>query len=234
MADILEYYTQEIKNVFGGQLKSIVLYGSKASGEDVKTHSDHNILVIVESISSDKLALLSHATNKWVKAGNPPPMIFTTKELYTSADVFPVEFLDMKDGSKLLAGEDLLSALKVEDPNLKHEIEFDLRSKLLKLRQSYLALHGNNKALRMLLIDSISSFLVIFKHAVALFGRKRPLKKIDSLDILCEVAGLKHDVFKTIYEMKHGNKEALKISPEALMGEYMEGIEKIIEAVDSL
>jgi predicted nucleotidyltransferase len=234
MQDILEYFTQEIKNVFGDRLKAIVLYGSKASGEDAKINSDHNILVIVDKITLDKLALLAPATKKWAKAGNPPPMIFTTEEFATSTDVFPVEFLDMKDGSKLLAGEDILLPIKVEESNLRHEIEFDLRSKLLKLRQGYLVLHGDAKALRMLLLDSISSILVIFRHAVALFGRKRPLKKIDSLDILSEISGLKRDVFVTIYDMKHGNKEALKKKPDALMREYMEGIEKIIKTIDSL
>jgi len=36
MADILETYVNEVKSAFGDNLKAIVLYGSKASGEDAK------------------------------------------------------------------------------------------------------------------------------------------------------------------------------------------------------
>jgi len=61
-------------------------------------------------------------------------MIFTVSEFLSSDDVFPIEYLDMKDGHKLLYGRDFLSEINVSDANLRHECEFDLRSKLLKLR----------------------------------------------------------------------------------------------------
>jgi len=184
MSNILENYTQEIIKAFGEELKSVVLYGSKASGEDVKSHSDANVLVISENITLANLTKLSPATKKWAKAGNPPPVIFTAEEFFNSADVFPIEFLDMKDNSKLLFGQDFLTSLPVEKSNIRHQIEFDLRSKLLKLRQGYLSLHGNDKAVQALLIDSISSTLAVFRQTASLLGKERPLKKIDSPDIL--------------------------------------------------
>ena len=234
MADILDSYVNEIKNSFGANLKAAILYGSKASGEDSKENSDHNLLVIVETIDYAQMALLAPATRKWVKDGNPPPHIFTVLEFKGSTDVFPIEFLDMKEVHKLLYGEDLLSELNISRVHLRHECEYNLRSKLLILRQSYIALNGKPKELRALLIDSDINFSCAVQAHAGLLGEKMPAKKIDSLGILSQKIDLKTDVFMNIYNMKHGDKGALKIGPEKLIEEYMTEIEKVIKVVDGL
>jgi hypothetical protein len=234
MSDILEGYTKEITKVFSEQLKSVVLYGSRASGENTNALSGHNILIISENITLDKLAGLSPATKKWLKSGNPPPAIFTVEEFFASADVFPIEFLDMKDNSKLLYGQDFLTSLPVERANIRHQIEFDLRSKLLKLRQAYISLQGNDKQLKAMLMDSISSILSVLRHAVVLFGKESPANKFDSLDMLAGITGVNIDAFKSIYNMRLGDKDALKADTTAIAAQYISGIENIIRAIDSL
>jgi predicted nucleotidyltransferase len=234
MADILELYVNEIKNAFGDNLRSVVLYGSKAGGEDTGKHSDYNLLVIVENIILERMALLTPSTKKWVKSGNRPPMIFTAAEFVNSSDVFPVEFLDMKDRHKLLYGRDYLSEIKVDDANLRHECEFDLKSKLLTLRQSFIMLRDRPKEIKALLIGSVSSFLVIFRHVAKLLGAEMPANKIDSLNILSQKAGIKQDVFKNVHDMKRGDKSALNLAPEKLMEEYLREIENIIKVMDKL
>jgi predicted nucleotidyltransferase len=234
MADILESYLNEIKNSFGANLKAAILYGSKASGEDSKDNSDHNLLVILEKIDYAQMAGLAPATKRWIKEGNPPPHIFTCEEFLGSTDVFPIEFLDMKETHKLFYGEDFLSELNINRTHLRHECEYNLRSNLLKLRQSYIALNGKPREIRALLIDSISAFLVLFKHAAGLLGEQIPAKKIDSLPILSQKIGLKTNSFMNIYNMKHGDKAPLKLEPEKLIEEYMTEIEKVIKVVDGL
>jgi len=234
MPDILGKYVKEIETTFGETLKAVILFGSKAGGRDVDKNSDHNLLVLLDKVIPDQLSLLAPPTKKWVKEGNPAPVIFSVSEFLGSADVFPIEYIDMKNTHRLLFGRDFLAETEVNDKHLRHECEFELRSKLLKLRQSYLTLKSHKNEIRNVLTGSISSFLVLFKHTVKLLGEAQPVMKIDSLNVLSKRTGLRPDVFTNIYKMKHGDKQIQKLDPEKLMEEYMLEIEKVITVVDNI
>lgn len=61
-------------------------------------------------------------------------------ELKDGADVFPLEFLNIKNNYKLVYGEDVVGRLKVEKVDVRRQLEFELRSKLIHLREEYMAL----------------------------------------------------------------------------------------------
>ncbi|PYP53685.1 MAG: hypothetical protein DMD45_00980 [Gemmatimonadetes bacterium] len=42
----------------------------------------------------------------WTKGGHPAPLILTEREWRESADAFPIEYEDMRDAHRLLAGRD--------------------------------------------------------------------------------------------------------------------------------
>jgi len=234
MSSELEKFVEQLETVFKDNLKSVVLYGSKASGEDTKKNSDHNILVILGEVRFEDMKASSKAVAGWTKQGNPPPLLFTQAMLKESMDVFPIEFQDIKDNNRILYGQDLVSGLEIEDVNLRHEVEFELKGKLLKLRQGYMMYAEKDSKIRDLLVDSISSFLVLFKHTAKLLGRTPPKKKIDALDALSEKTGLKKQVFLDVFNMKHGDKNALNLNMEKVMMEYMIEIEKIVKIVNDL
>lgn len=232
MNNILNKLVEDIRTSCGTSLKSVVLYGSKAAGEETKKYSDYNILLVLENVNFSALAQLSAITGGWVRHGNTPPLIFTVDELKNSADVFPIEFLDMKASHRLLFGEDYLQNIEVKETHLRHQCEFELRSKLLKLRQGYLIAGGSSKKVRELLESTVSSFLVVFRFVLKLLGENPPLKKTDSLELLSKKTGINPSVFQTIIKIRNNDKEAMQINPEILIKEYMEEIEKIISVVD--
>ena len=234
MAGLLESFIEDAKRIYGGKLRSIILYGSRADGEDIRDHSDYNLLVILDTVTAEDIKALSPVIAGWIKRGNQPPLIFTSDYFRRSADVFPIEFLDMKEKHKVLYGEDLLKDLAVERLNLRHECEFELKSKLLKLRQAYMVAAGKPKQVQELLIGSVSSFLVLFRSVIRLMGKEPPAKKLDSLHVLAGSTGINTSAFVTVMEMKQGNKEVYKQDPEQLMKEYLSGIEKIVTLVDDL
>ncbi|MFH1259763.1 MAG: nucleotidyltransferase domain-containing protein [Elusimicrobiota bacterium] len=232
--DILTKFVEEVKAVYGKNLLSIILYGSRASGEETKKYSDYNLLIVLEEIKFSDLKLITRPIKNWVKQGNPAPLFFTSARLKTSADVFPIEFLDIKDKHKVLFGDDLFLGLEIKHTHLRHECEFELKGKLLKLRQGYILSGNKPKLVRKLLIDSLSAVLVVFRHSLRLFGQTPPLKKIDSLELLAKRIGLDASVFLAVHKMKNGDKEANKIDPDGLMEKYLQQIEKVVEAVDNL
>ena len=56
-------------------------------------------------------------------------------EVYNSADCFPIEFHDMKERRRVLYGLDVIADLKFDMRNYRTQVEHELRSKLLRLRQ---------------------------------------------------------------------------------------------------
>ena len=233
MADILNRFVEEVTVILGLNLKSVVLYGSRASGEDTKKHSDYNLLLILGDIKFGDLKALNKMIKFWIKGGNRPPLLFTMARLEKSADVFPIEFLDMKDNHKVLFGEDPFENLEIKNTHLRHECEFELKGKLLKLQQGYIV-SRNKSDIRNLLIGSITTFLVLFRHIVRLFNEVPPAKRLDALNILSSKTGMNPSVFITIFNMKQGVKDALKLDPEPIMEEYLKEIEKMVDVIDDL
>ena len=233
MADVLEKFVKDVKDEFGGNLKSVILYGSRVSGDDAGEKSDYNVLLVLNEVSAKLLKSVGVSIRIWMRMGNPAPLIFTQKTLERSADVFPMEFMDIKDNRRVLYGLDPFAGLRVDDAYLRHECEFELKGKYLRLQQGYAAA-ANPEDARKLLVDSVSTFLVIFRQIVRLLGRIPPVAKRASLTVLATEMKIETSVFETVYAMKSGDKDALKQDPDALMDRYMREIEKVIDIVDNM
>jgi len=63
--------------------------------------------------------------------------LFTQEEISHSLDVFPMEFLAIQTTKTLLYGPDILTT-PITHANLRHEIEYTLRTTILKLREAHL------------------------------------------------------------------------------------------------
>lgn len=234
MQDILNKFVEEIKNTYKDNLKSVIMYGSKVNFEDTKKYSDYNLLVVLEDIKFNDLKTMNKAIRNWIKHKNQPPLLFTISRLKKSADVFPIEFLDIKDNHKVLFGDDPFIDLEIQGTHLRHECEFELKGKLLKLRQGYMMTLGKSDRIRELMINSISTFLIVFKYVVRMLGEVPPKKRLDALNILAERIGLNPDPFILIFKMKNQDKDALKLEPDSIMEEYLKEIEKVVDFVDNL
>ena len=90
-------------------------------------------------------------------------MMFTQEEWRESSDVFPMEYADMVDRHKVLAGASPFEGIRVSKADLRIELEHEARGKLLALRQGVLASAGDRKAELQLLAASLSTIMVIFR-----------------------------------------------------------------------
>ena len=234
MASVLTEFINGLKKVSGENLKSVVLFGSRASNEAVGDGSDYNILIIAEKVSIGYLDAVSALVDKWVKLGNHPPMIFTHEDFERSCDVFPIEFLDMKSNHRVLAGVSPFTGLEIPDWHLRHECEYELRSKLLKIRQSYLVALGNKQALRSLIVNSVSSFVVLFRYALKIAGETLLSDKQEALKQAAARFGINPDTFEQAIKLRRGTLDLDPVELSDLIAKYMTDIEKVITVVDSL
>lgn len=210
-----------------------MLYGSAAAGDHAGKRSDYNVLVVTEDLGTGTLDVLSKAAAKWAQAGNPAPLLFTEERLAQATDVFPIELLDIRECHKILHGEDLVQGLEIGTDNLRLQIEHELRGKLIRLRQSYLLTGGKPKAVADLLVESLSTFLVLFRAALRLFEHSVPQKKFQALEKLAGHLGFDASVFDAVQRLKDGTHKPKEVAVGVLFGTYLKTIECVIDAVDA-
>lgn len=228
-----EKLVEELKQAGPNGLKSVILYGSAAAGDHTGKRSDYNVLVVTEDLDIPTLNAFSKAATKWAQAGNPPPLLFTEERLEKATDVFPIELLDIRECHQVLYGKDLVTGLEIDTSNLRLQIEHELRGKLIQLRQRYLLTGGKTKVVAELMVQSLSTFLVLFRAALRLFDETVPQKKMDALEKLAAHLSFDVSVFKTVQQLKDGEVKPKEIEIGELFGNYLKTAEGVIDAVDA-
>ncbi len=226
-----ETFTAQLKETCGDNLVSVILYGSAVAGDFSGKHSDYNLLVILNRLDFSDLKALTRQTVAWSKKGNPPPLLFTRERLTQSADVFPIEIMDMKQSHRVLLGDDVLDSMEVSDANLRLQVEHELRAKLITLREQYLLTAGRTKPLKELMIQSLSSFLVLFRATLRLFKQEVPARKIDAVKQLADELGFAMNPFEQVSALKQGQPITENVEP--LFEKYLTTITEVIDAVDA-
>lgn len=164
----------ELGGTYGAALRSVVLYGSAARGHFQEGVSDLNVLVLLDDASPEVLRRGSRAAQRWVKDGNPPPLLFGAEEWRRSADVFPIEIADIRDAHLVLHGDDPLEGVRIEPRHLRLQCERELKGKQVQLRESYLLLCDQPEPLGKVMTRSLSTFLVLFRTVLRLAGEDPP------------------------------------------------------------
>jgi hypothetical protein len=228
-----ETFTESVQQALGKQLKAVVLYGSSAAGDSIAGCSDYNVLLLATNWSVSSLDALRRTTAKWQQAGNPAPLCFTPERFKDAADVFPMEMLDIQESHRVLFGHDPVGEIQVDRAHLRHQVEFELRSKLLKLRQSYLQLRKPQKDLQQVLVLSCSSLQTVCRGALRLYRETVPADKLKATRELATQLDLSLEAFETIHQLKQDPKLAKTLNITALFDQYLEEIERILDQVDS-
>jgi hypothetical protein len=226
-----EKMAQELQSLLGGRLVSLVLYGSAAAGDHAGKNSDINLLVVSHPLSRLELQSLSKAVVPWVKQGNPPPLFLTQEHLKDFVDVFPVEILDIQHNHKVILGPDPVTDLKVSHDHLRVELEHELQGKLLQLKTRYTMTEARPGLVEKLMVDSFSTFLVLFKSALWLLGETPPVIKMEALKKLKERVQFDLEAFEVVDRLKRGEKMK-NLDVLGTFDKYLTAIETIIDNVN--
>ncbi len=231
-----EAFVDDLRSTHGKNLAAVILYGSAAAGDFIPNRSDYNLLVALDRITPVDLQNAHACVREWTKTGHPVPVYFTVSELQNAADVFPIEFHQMEDARKVLYGKDVLENVVISDNFLRHQSEYELRSKLLLLRRSYIAVSESSEGLAHLMTESLASFSSIFRAVLMLIGVRASPKKHEITTSLVKHLQLDGDVFDQIFafrEKKPGPEFDI-VKANKLFAAYMEQIEKVIATVDAV
>lgn len=205
--------TEKIKEILGENLVMLAEYYS--GGEK-------NLLAICDILDFDSLQKL--------KQLKEIPFIFTKEELTDGVDVFPIEFLNIKQHHKILYGDNLLTDLVISKENLRRQLEFEFRSKLIHLRRQYLLSKG--KHLEALILSAVPTLAPILGGLMYL----KDLHYIDTQDMFRVVSdgyGIDVRILKEIYDIRQ-KKAKFKKDKEQYVKELINVLTAIEEAVDQI
>ncbi len=223
---------EKLRAVAGPELKSVVLYGSAASGHFQPGHSDLNVLCVIAQREATLIDRLSGPAKWWMRKGLPAPLIFTQEELRRSADVFAIELLDIKANHRVLWGEDVFRDLEVPMRLHRVQVEHELRSKLVRLRQRYLAAAGDRGQMLELMSASLSSLLTLFRHALLSLGQPVPEGRRAVVEQLAALLGVEANSFCASLDLREGRLRAREADVLALARSYLETVARVTDEVD--
>lgn len=234
MEDKLNDLTARLKGRFSDRLVSAILYGSAATGDWNHKVSDLNVLCVLAEVSSRELSESEPIFKWWREQGNPPPLLMSEREVRGSADCFPMEFQDMQAHRRVLAGSDVIAEVQIDRTFYRAQVEHELRSKLLRLRQKAAEVLSRPEALAKLLIDSVSTFCVLGRHALLLAGREQRWTKRDIVADMAKVLGIRFDGFNGVLALRAEGKISGDLNLVALFEKYLKEIDALITFVDQI
>lgn len=231
---ILQPYLEKLIELLGDNLIAAAVYGSAAGDDFSPKSSDLNLLLVCEKVDLPTLKKCLKLVERGRKKHITAPLFLTREHLDTSADVFPMEFLEFKENHLPVYGEDLLSNLQVDLKNLRHQCEEQIKGKLIRIREVYLEVGLRRKGIEALLKESLSSLMPAFRNILRLKGLKPPVRKAEILSQLEQEFGLKKDILVEIWKDKQDDERIGGEKAETYLGRYLEEIENLARAVDKM
>ena len=233
--EALNGLVDDLRATHGENLASVVLYGSAAAGDNVELRSDYNLLIALNRITPEDLRQAQAPMREWQRLGHPLPVYFTVEELSDAADVFPIEFHQMANARIVLYGHDPFEFVKLSDANLRHQTEYELRSKLIQLRRLYIPASVSIQKLCDLMRDSLSSFAALFRAVLLLHGPEAPITKPACVRETVKLLNLDPTPFERIFAFRSGGDlPSSEEQANELFSAYLLQIEQVVEAVDEL
>ncbi len=229
---VLQGLLQGLVQALGPRLKSVVLYGSAARGDSRAAGNDFNVILVLESLDPATLEALAPAVRRFVRKGHPVPRMFSPSLIAASADSFPIEFADIRDGRIVLHGEDPFAAVVVEHDTMRLQLEREIKEKMMRLREAYILAHDSASALRRLLVESYSAFAALFRAGLRLMGRPVPSSSHEVVAAFCDATGLARAPFDEVARLRRGEKGTMDL--RTMFARYHDQLTKAADGVDRL
>ena len=231
-------FVDKMRSPAGKNLASVILYGSAATKEFHPDFSNVNLLCILRDTSFASLSRITPAVKWWVDKNHHPPLVLGANELSRSADVFSIEFLDMKLSHRVLFGEDLLSGLEIPMHLHRVQLEYELREKTILLRQQLLLHSGRPRELWELLLRSLPAFTTLFRHALIACGDPAPqsvsLSKRDTVQTLAARVKFDPSPFLELLDIREHKAEQKDFQVDDICGRYLHAVQQVATAVDTM
>ncbi|MBD3166250.1 hypothetical protein GF324_06610 [bacterium] len=237
MSDTIETRAQQAldrwKEFWGDALQAVYLYGSAARGEYSSKTSDINLLLLVEKADYKRWPDAATLAKRLGKKGFALPLMLNRHYIESSADVFPMEFLDIQLFHKTLTGEDIFTDLQIDRNDLRLQAEREIRGKWVQLRQSTLERGNETIEMRNLLGMTVPTWVAVFQALLFLQEQEVPSSKSEVLKRGCAIADVDPAPFLEIQAMRREKKALNRMRAWELIRQLLNELDKLIAYVDN-
>src|SRR5580658_718993 len=231
---LIDDFVERMRAAAGTNLLAVILYGSAAAGDYVAEHSDVNLLCVLRETSYAAIEALAPAVAWGEKQKHRPPLLLSAEEMRRSADVFSIEFLDMRRHYRVLWGDDVLQTLEIPMRGHRAQVEYELREKTILLRQRLLAVAGNSDAKWELLLRSLPAFGTLFRHTLIALGDAGAGSKREAAAALAGKLGIDASVFGELLDVRERKKDRKSTNVDEIFARYLKLVEQVTAAVDKM
>jgi hypothetical protein len=146
--------------------------------------------------------------------------------------VFALEYSEIRDAHLLLIGSDPFVDLRIRRSDLRLQVEHELRSKAIQLREGYLVSAEVPEELGKLLTLSLSTFLTLFRATLRLAAQPVPRQAPELVNAVAAQVGFAADpVLEVFAARQSGTAFAPAINSEVAAG-YLDAVERTVRWLD--
>lgn len=224
-----------VNDSFGNGAVSVIIYGSYLRSTYAPGVSDVNVLIVLEEASGEGIRRFGQHGRRFLKRHNVTPLILTRSEFLSSADVFPMEYLDIVERHTVLSGPDLTEKLDLSRDNLRHQVEHQLRGSLVSLRQLVSAIDQRRFSRTTLLKRELrawyGSVSAVLRGLLRLKGVAATPESPDELVTAMNTAyGLEAGPLLTLVALRQGGKADVEI----LANDLVDRLTTLVAIVDTM
>jgi len=231
---LINEFVERIRGAAGTNLLAASLYGSAAAGDYIADYSDVNLLCVLRETSFAAIAALAPVMEWWGKQKHRVPLLMGAEEMRRSADLFSIEFRDMRRHYRVLWGEDVLKTLEIPMRLHRAQLEYELSEKTILLRQGLLAAAGNTEAKWDLLLRSLPTFGTLFRHTLIAMGEAGTGSKREAVALLADKLGIDGSVFGELLDIREHREQRKTAKVDDVFSRYLKLVEQVTAAVDKM
>lgn len=228
----LDEFLTRMRSAAPANLECVILFGSAVAGDFHPEFSNLNLFCVLHDTSFAALQALAPVAQWWEGQKQPPPLFMTRHELQRSNDLFTIELLDMQQHHRVLFGDDVLLELQIPMDLHRVQVEYELREKLILLRQQMLLSSGNSRRLWELLVRSVSSFVTLYRHALIALGHPAPVGKRQTVQAIAELLKFDPSAVNQVLDVRENKAKPRSMDVNDLFSRYLAIAEQVAAAVD--
>jgi hypothetical protein len=140
----------------------------------------------------------------------------------------------MQQQHRVLFGQDVVTSLKIPMHLHRAQVEYELREKLILLRQRMLLAAGDKKRTWDLLLRSLPAFVTLFRHVLVAQGQPVPATRHEAVKALAVSLDWEASPFVQVLDVRERRAERGQFDVQELAARYLAAVEQVTAAVDRM
>jgi hypothetical protein len=168
---------------------------------------------------------------QWQRSQIATPLILPQGEFLRSLDAFPLEYGEIIRAHSRVFGDDPFAGVTINREDLRREVETQIKSHLMHLREGFIEAGGKPAAIADLVGASAAAFTSLLRHVAWLNGRVDPDRAQATLDG-ARAAGVSDRIVADMLALEQ-RSTVPTTDPARLIPEYLAAVEQLARAVDT-